>query len=47
VPRHVERLVTWLVVDYFTYTVRLFALARRAACRVTHQQLLHLAQARR
>jgi hypothetical protein len=47
VPRHVARLITWLVaplvvdysascrlvVDYFTYTARLGASARRAARR--------------
>jgi hypothetical protein len=42
-PRHVAR----LVVNYFTYAVRLVASACRAACRVTHRRLLHLAQARR
>jgi hypothetical protein len=30
VPRHVERFVKWLVVDYFTYFARPVALARRA-----------------
>jgi hypothetical protein len=35
VPRH----VAWLVVDYFDYTVRPIASARRAA----HRRLLHLA----
>jgi hypothetical protein len=35
VPRHVARLVAWLVVDYFVYTARLRASARRAArCRL-------------
>jgi hypothetical protein len=47
VPRHVVRLTTRLVaplvVDYFTYVVRPFASTRRAACRVTHRRLLHLA----
>jgi hypothetical protein len=47
VPRHVTRLVPRLVVDYFTYSARLVASARRAACRVTHRRLLRLAQARR
>jgi hypothetical protein len=57
VPRHVTRLVVWLivdyfascrlVVDYFTCAVRPVASARRAACRVTHRRLLRLAQARR
>jgi hypothetical protein len=57
VPRHVERLVTRLVVDYFasrrlvvdcfTYAARPVASARHAACRMTHRQLLRVAQARR
>jgi hypothetical protein len=47
VPRHVARLVTRLVVDYFTYAVHLVASARRATCHVTHRRLLRLAQARR
>jgi hypothetical protein len=42
-PRHVVRLVSWLVVDYFAYTARLGASARHAARR----RLLRLAQARR
>jgi hypothetical protein len=46
VPRHVTRLVLRLVVNYFTYSARLVASARRAACRVTHRRLLRLAQAR-
>jgi hypothetical protein len=46
VPRHVARLVTWLVVDYFTYVAHSVAPARRAAFRVTHRRLLRLAQAR-
>jgi hypothetical protein len=46
VPRHVARLVTQLVVNYFTYAAHPVASARRAACRVTHRRLLHLAQAR-
>jgi hypothetical protein len=47
VPRHIARLVTRLVVDYFTsrrlvvdyftYAARPVASARRAACRVTHR----------
>jgi hypothetical protein len=45
VPRHVTRLVTLLVIDYFTYAARAVALARRASCRVTHRRLLRLAQA--
>jgi hypothetical protein len=40
VPRHVVRLVTWLIVDYFTYAACPFASARRAACRETHHRLL-------
>jgi hypothetical protein len=32
VPRHVVRLVTWLIVDYFAYVVRSGASARRATC---------------
>jgi hypothetical protein len=47
VPSHVARLVTRLVVEYFTYAARPVASARRAACRVTHHRLLRLAQARR
>jgi hypothetical protein len=47
VPRHVARLVTRLVVDYFIYTARTVASARRAACRMTHRRLLRLAQPRR
>jgi hypothetical protein len=47
VPRHVARLVTRLVVDYFTYAACPVASARRASCRVTHRRLLFLAQSRR
>jgi hypothetical protein len=47
VPRQVVRLITRLVVDYYTYAARPVASARRAACRVTHHRLLRLAQARR
>jgi hypothetical protein len=47
VPRHVARLVTQLVVDYFTYAAHPVASARRAACRVAHRRLLCLVQARR
>jgi hypothetical protein len=43
VPWNVVR----LVVNYFTYSARPVASARRAACRVTHRRLLRLAQARR
>jgi hypothetical protein len=56
VPRHVVRLIVWLVVDYsasrrlvvdyMAYTARPGASARRAARRVAHRQLLRLAQAR-
>jgi hypothetical protein len=46
VPRHVARLVTRLVVDYFTYAARPFASARHVTCCVTHRRLLHIAQAR-
>jgi hypothetical protein len=49
VPRHIARLVTRLValfvVDYFAYTARLGASARRAACRVAHRRLLRLRRA--
>jgi hypothetical protein len=55
VPRHIARIVTWLVVDYFTscrlvvdyfaYTMRLGASVHRAACRVTHRGLLCLRRA--
>jgi hypothetical protein len=47
VPRHVARLVTRLVVDYFTYAARPVASARRAACRLTHRRLLRLRRASR
>jgi hypothetical protein len=47
VPRHIARLITRLVVDYFTYAARPVASACRAACHVTHRRLLRLAQARR
>jgi hypothetical protein len=47
VPRNVTRLVKRLVVNYFTYATCPVASARRAACHVTHRQLLRLAQARR
>jgi hypothetical protein len=39
VPRHVARLITCLVVDYFDYAVRLGASARRAARRAVHRQI--------
>jgi hypothetical protein len=35
VPRHVARLVTRLVIDYFAYAARLGASARRAAHRLS------------
>jgi hypothetical protein len=51
VPRHVARLVTRLVVDYFVYATHLVASAHRVARRVTHlsarRRLLRLVQARR
>jgi hypothetical protein len=51
VPRHIARLVTRLVVDYFAYAARPGAsarhAARHAARRVAHRRLLYLAQARR
>jgi hypothetical protein len=57
VPRHIARLVTWLVadyfasrrlvVDYFAYAARPGASTRRVARHATHRRLLHLAQARR
>jgi hypothetical protein len=45
VPRHVARLLTRLVVDYFTYAARPVASACRVACRVTHRRLLRLRRA--
>jgi hypothetical protein len=42
VPRHVARLVTRLVVDYFTYAVRPGASAHRAAHHLARRRLLHL-----
>jgi hypothetical protein len=46
VPRHVTRLVTWLVallvVDYSAYAVRPVASARCAACHPARHRLLHL-----
>jgi hypothetical protein len=41
VPQHVARLVTWLVVDYFTYAARPVASARR----MTRRRLLRLRRA--
>jgi hypothetical protein len=41
VPRHVAR----LVIDYFAYTARLGASARRAACRAARRRLLRLRRA--
>jgi hypothetical protein len=40
VPRHVARLVTWLVVDYFDYTARPGASARRVAHHAAYRRLL-------
>jgi hypothetical protein len=49
VPRHVARLVTWLVVDNFDYAAHPGASARRAArhvaCRTAHRRLLRLRRA--
>jgi hypothetical protein len=45
VPRHVARLVTWLVVDYFDYAGRPGASARRAAHHATRRRLLRLGRA--
>jgi hypothetical protein len=47
VPRHVARLISLLVVDYFAYAVRPGASARRVARHVARRRLLRLAQARR
>jgi hypothetical protein len=47
VRRHVARLVTRLVIDYFTYAARPVASAHHATCRVTRRRLLRLAYARR
>jgi hypothetical protein len=45
VPRHVARLVTRLVVDYFDYAARPVASARRAARRAARRRLLLLRRA--
>jgi hypothetical protein len=45
VPRHVARLVTRLVVDYFAYAVPPCASARRAARHAARRRLLHLRRA--
>jgi hypothetical protein len=45
VPRHVARLVTRLVVDYFAYTARPGASPRRAARHAARHRLLHLRRA--
>jgi hypothetical protein len=45
VPRHVTRLFTWLVVDYFTYAARSGASACHAAHRATCRRLLQLLRA--
>jgi hypothetical protein len=54
VPRHIARLITWLVIDYFAsaarlgastrhaYAARPGASARRAACHAARHRLLHL-----
>jgi hypothetical protein len=42
VPRHVARLVSRLVVDYFDDAAHPVASARRAACCATHRRLLRL-----
>jgi hypothetical protein len=42
VPRHIARLVTRLVVDYFHYATRPGASARHAAHRVARRRLLRL-----
>jgi hypothetical protein len=47
VPRHVARLVTRLVVDYFAYVAPPGASARHAVCHAACRRLLHLVQARR
>jgi hypothetical protein len=44
-PRHIARLVTRLVVDYFDYTARPGASARRAAHHAAHRRLLRLRRA--
>jgi hypothetical protein len=45
VPRHVARLVTRLVVDYFTYVARPDASARRVARHAARRRLLQLRRA--
>jgi hypothetical protein len=45
VPRHVARLVTRLVVDYFAYAARPGASACRAARHAAHRRLLRLRRA--
>jgi hypothetical protein len=45
VPRHIARLVTLLVVDYFDYTARPGASARRTTHHVARRRLLHLRRA--
>jgi hypothetical protein len=47
VPRHVARLVTQLVVDYFAYTTRSGASTHRADRCAARRRLLRLAQAHR
>jgi hypothetical protein len=46
VPRHVTRLVKRLVVDYFAYSVRSGASARRAARHAARRRLLRASQLR-
>jgi hypothetical protein len=46
VPRHVARLVSLLVVDYFAYTVRLGASARRATRHAARRRLLYVSRLR-
>jgi hypothetical protein len=45
VPRHVARLITRLVVDYFEYVTRLGASTRRMARHVARRRLLRLRRA--
>jgi hypothetical protein len=45
VPRHITRLVAWLIIDYFIYTARSGASARRAARHAARRQLLRLRRA--
>jgi hypothetical protein len=45
VPRHVARLVVWLVIDYFAYATHLGASARREARHAARCRLLRLHRA--